>query len=463
MGTARGERVTIDWARVSRLSKTLIRKMQTMLLIIVSDAIRFDLLRQAAAMAYVTLLTIVPALAVVFVLVSLFSPLTSGHHVWVASLKRLLLENLTSSSGLQAAEFIDSLLVNLNLRRIGVSGFIGFLFTLVILLRNIEIVFNRIWMIAKERSLFLRFVYFWTFLTLGFFAISLAVGFTIGGVSVEHLLTTQGRSLLGSVGGSTFVAIVCFFFLYRLVPNCFVSYKASLAGALLATLFFGIASKGFAIYITHIANFNNIYGTIGVLPVFLLWLFISWIVVLLGGVIARRIDQGWHDSGHYPFGSKKPGERFKRARARIILPVLVLIYLYKDFVTSTGNPRSGLDICERFALPKFWVAEALKDLVDKKLIWTGSGVSDEKDEAYLRQQFFPARLPEALSVATVTSGVLEPPWEWLSDWQEQIGPEYLVVLRNVLATESEAAASTSLKDCLTADALDHSPSSRRDS
>jgi len=82
---------------------------------------------------------------------------------------------------------------------------------------------------------------------------------------------------------------VAFMLLFRLVPNRPVTGSAAVTGGIVAALLFEAAKQGFAVYVTEVANYKAIYGAFAVIPVFLLWVYLSWLIILLGAEIAHAV------------------------------------------------------------------------------------------------------------------------------------------------------------------------------
>ncbi len=127
------------------------------------DAERSDLFKHASGMAYVTLFSLVPSLAAVFALISLFKPVFGPGSQIFDLVQSFILTNLATGTGQMVTSHIRGFLANLNMTKIGLTGFLGLIFSLVLILRQIELAFNTIWQVSKPRHVIMRFIYFWTF------------------------------------------------------------------------------------------------------------------------------------------------------------------------------------------------------------------------------------------------------------------------------------------------------------
>ncbi len=174
-------------------------------------------------------------------------------------------------------------------RQISWKGLIALMFSLLLVMLAVEQTFDRIWRVAQPRPTLWRLVVYWTLLTLGavFAAASLAIStwlfalpaFALANVTIEQ----QALRLMPFV-----VAFVVFAAAYRLIPNRPVPLRFALAGAFLAAVLFEAAKYGFAWYLRN-TNFEQLYGALAVIPIFLIWVWLSWLVVLLGASLTASL------------------------------------------------------------------------------------------------------------------------------------------------------------------------------
>lgn len=259
-----------------------------------------DLFGQAAAMVYTTLLSLVPSLAAVFIVLSLFNPIEniSGGQNFTQIARDFLVQNLTPDSADQVSKIIDSLIANLSIAKIGITSVVGLFISLSLLLRQIELALNKVFGIRTERNLFKRFTHFWTFMTLGIFLTSVGTGiltgFNIDPGAWLHGTSepSAGEKWTSALAELTFTFAI-FFSLYLIVPYTKVRKKPAAIAAITVTLLFQVCQWGFGIYVNIFSKQEAIYGALAALPVFLMWLYICWIVILLGGYIAARYQYGF--------------------------------------------------------------------------------------------------------------------------------------------------------------------------
>lgn len=252
-------------------------------------------LRTAAALAYTTLLSLVPLLAVALAIFSAFP----AFHDLTGRLQELLFETFVPGT----SEAIIRYLQEFSSKAAGLStmGLLFLLFTALSLISTIDSTLNQIWRVPVNRPPWLRFVIYWTVLTLGPLLVGMGLAATTYLMSlplVEQLdegvgLRPRLLSLLPLVLEGT-----AFTLLYALVPVSRVPLRHALSGGLLAGLLFEGLKHGFAYYVTHFPTQQQaIYGAFASFPLFLLWIYISWVVVLLGAEWTCALGEGRAHAG----------------------------------------------------------------------------------------------------------------------------------------------------------------------
>lgn len=235
----------------------------------------------AGALAYATLFALVPLAAVVFGIVSLF-PL---YETWVDDLIEFVFKNFVPRAAQTVADFLRESATNA--RGLPGLGALTLIVTALLTLSSIENTFNRIWRVTMPRRALSRLLTYWAALTLLPF---LAVASLVVSSYVASL-----RFLSDDGAGSPFwhtllwalplvLELVAFSVAYRVIPNRTVSARHAMIGGLLAMLMFEAAKFGFAYYLSR-ANYQALYGAVAVIPIFLIWIYVSWVVVLLGASI----------------------------------------------------------------------------------------------------------------------------------------------------------------------------------
>src|SRR5690606_7381241 len=245
-----------------------------------------NLTQVASSLTFTTVLSIVPLLAVVLALFTAF-PLFAEF--------RVALENFLTTS-LMPPSVSDNVMLYLNQFAAKASGLtaVGSLFlivTSVMLIMTVDEAFNNIWQVERQRPLQQRMLVYWAIISLGpiltgasLWATSMLARESLG--HVDELPTIIGFAL-------SFIPILAtglgFTALFVFVPNRRVLWKDALAGGFGTAVVLEIMRVGFAYYLTRFPSYTVIYGAFATLPIFLLWIYLSWLVILLGATVAATL------------------------------------------------------------------------------------------------------------------------------------------------------------------------------
>jgi membrane protein len=427
------------------------------------DVVRCDLLKQASAMAYITLFSLVPSLAAVFTVISLFTPLLGSNSHLMNSLRGFILQNLAAGSGSQVVDYLEHFLGQLDLKKIGITSFAGIVFTLILLLRQIEQALNRIWLVRQDRNAVTRFVYFWTFLTLGVFAGSIVIG-VVSGYRIQSFINvsavvgsqTYAMQFLSSV--LTWCIWVAFFFLaYKVIPNCPVGRKEAMTGALVAGTLLHQGGRLYGIYASNFTTYKNIYGALAAIPVFLFWIYICWAIILFGALIAWRMQQGFPKDESEDTVDKitQPMDRIRNLRIQEMLPLAILIVVHKNFDAGTARPVTVEDLVHRSKLPQDWIMDACEALMQLGLIAEAQpprrimAEAGGESEADSRPGYLPARPASMVNIGELHASLAAPAFQWLDSWQHDFGFDLPAVLRTVSARSIGAGSASAMDGPLT--------------
>lgn len=245
-----------------------------------------NLFEAAGALSFTTVFALVPLSLVVFGVLSAFP----GFGEWSDRLSNYIFSNFVPSAARSVESYLKQFSTNAG--QLTTAGVIALLVSLVITLTGVEASFNRIWRVKAARPKFGRFLVYWTVLTLGAMmaAASLAVSAKFFAMSVFE--TTAGHFFETMMLRLAPMAIELFAFatIYRVVPHRTIKWRHAVAGALLATFLFEMVKWGIGVYLGSFGAYSTIYGTLAFVPVFLLWIFLSWTAVLLGASLASSIS-----------------------------------------------------------------------------------------------------------------------------------------------------------------------------
>lgn len=393
------------------------------------DLERNDMFKQASAMAYITLFSLIPSLAAVFTLISVFRPFLGENSDFMVQIKGFILDNLAAGSGTHVVKYLDTFLANLDLKKIGISSFAGLLITLLLLLRQIEEALNRIWMVPKGRNFFKRFFYFWAFLTLGAFILSIVVGVT-SDFDFSNLLSFDSSSLKKSSNGffssmGTLIGEFAFFFLlYKMVPNTSISFKEAAIGALLGSFLFHQASRFYGLYIKSFTNYQSLYGALAALPLFLFWLYICWLIILIGAIVAWRVREGFHfeDKKDFLDDLLKPENHLSSTHLRTLLPFFIALEVYRKFTEGAGAGRSCKELATALKVPIEWVFENVDSLKKLGLVIACKNRTEKDNDIDdpFGEQLFPAFPPNSVKLSQLFTVITDPTIQWMTSWHNEL-------------------------------------------
>ncbi|MEJ2611527.1 MAG: virulence factor BrkB family protein [Candidatus Thiodiazotropha sp.] len=235
--------------------------------------------QHVAALTYTTLLSLVPLMTVTLALFSVFP----ASERMSEQIEDFMFQNFVPAAG----EVVQQYLRNFSQKAAQLTG-VGFVFLILVallLMSNIDKAFNVIWHVKKRRSPVAQFTVYWAILSLGPILIAVSVGVTSYLVSIPLIEQAQAAVLVRSKLFSMMPVLIsglAFCLLYALVPNRSVPIWHALLGGLLAALLFELSKRGFALYVTTFPTYEAIYGALAVVPIFLIWIYLSWLVTLLG-------------------------------------------------------------------------------------------------------------------------------------------------------------------------------------
>jgi membrane protein len=239
----------------------------------------------AGHLAYVSLLSLVPVIMVFFMIMSAFPAFAEVR----GQLENFIFTNFVPTAGDVVQEYMTDFVANAS--GMGAVSIVSLLVVALLLISNIDKTFNHIWRTQVQRPIIYTFAIYWMVITLGPLLIgsSIIVSSYLAGLATfaEEYTPGLGTFVLKLV--PSLAAIGAFLILYMIVPNRPVRAKYALCGALLATVLLEFSKKGFALYVTNFPSYEVIYGALAVIPVLFIWVYLSWVVVLLGAVFTYSI------------------------------------------------------------------------------------------------------------------------------------------------------------------------------
>jgi len=262
-----------------------LRRVLRVLSVLVRDFSAGNLNLQAMSLVYTTLLASIPALAIVFSVLKGFGV--------DEQLREFLIEFLAplGDEGVEIRETILDFVAQVNIGVLGSVGFAVLIYTGVSLLQKVEAALNDIWQVSRLGTLVRRFSNFASLLLAGPIAIVIAMGLlasVTGAAAIDQLGSDSLRLVISEM--SRFVpymlTVAAFTAVYLIIPNTHVRLGAALIGAAIAGLAWNIAGWAFTSFVVTSARYALIYSAFASLAVFMIWLYVSWLILLIGASIA---------------------------------------------------------------------------------------------------------------------------------------------------------------------------------
>ncbi|MEI6413110.1 MAG: YihY family inner membrane protein [Pseudomonadota bacterium] len=255
-------------------------------------------LEVASELSYTTLLSLVPLMAVAVSVAGAFPVFVDVQRLT----QDFIFANFVPAFGTVVQKYLQEFAYNAS--HLTAMGILSLVVTSLVMMSTIDTSFNRIWRVRVKRRALANFTVYWAVLTLGPMLIGASLLLT------SQIFSAQGfTSATESVGAHGillkitpfFATTLALFLIYMVVPNRTVALFHALAGALVAALLFEAAKRGFTLYITTVPTYETIFGTMAVVPVFLIWLYTSWLVALLGAEIAHALSAfpAWLRTGRF--------------------------------------------------------------------------------------------------------------------------------------------------------------------
>ncbi len=241
-------------------------------------------LMRASALTFTSLLAIVPLTVVVFAGLRLL-PAFQGISQEV---QHFVFHNFVPS----ASEVVQRHLLAFEqqARELPILSFLFLFITAIMMMLTIEQTLNELWNIRYRRQFTGSILLYWCMLTLGplLLGASLFLSSYLGSITWLQGFDLDGaQQLLWALPWAC--ECIAFLLIYTLVPHCKVSLKHAAIGALTATILFELAKRVFAFYIVYFPTYRLLYGALATIPIFLLWLYISWIIFLVGALVVNGL------------------------------------------------------------------------------------------------------------------------------------------------------------------------------
>lgn len=239
-----------------------------------------QLLLFASSLAYTTLLSIVPLLAVSFAIFQAFGGLEKLYQ----HMEPYLLEYLAEGNSQEVTQRVRQFISNIHGGALGASGFFALILTCLSMFQSVDTAINRVWKTTNQRPWFYRMTTYWFFITLG----PLAFAVILGTLS-SNSMSVPGFFPKGTAG--FVLGLGLFYLIYRLVPNRNVHWSSALTSSIFTTTCLGVARLAYSFYTKTVLSYSKIYGGLAAIPILILWIYIVWVIVLLGAALGSALQK----------------------------------------------------------------------------------------------------------------------------------------------------------------------------
>ncbi len=249
--------------------------------------VRNDMIfRVASSLSYTSLIAIVPLIAVMLSIFSAFPVFDNVKEI----VQNTIVQNIVPATDADVAQYINDFIRSS--AQLTALGVVGVAVTAIMLLSTIENSFNFIFKVKRARRITSKITLYWTIITLGPLLLGAAV-------SIRGYFYTLQRFVPDSVNnfilvGKVLPAILTLTILvmvYLFMPNKKLHFLNALSGALTALILFWVLRSGFAWFMLQNATYRTLYGALAVIPVSLIWMYLSWSVVIFGAVVTAALEE----------------------------------------------------------------------------------------------------------------------------------------------------------------------------
>ncbi|MDO6562281.1 virulence factor BrkB family protein [Amphritea sp. 1_MG-2023] len=240
----------------------------------------------ASALTYTTLFAVVPLMTVSYAMLAAIPSFQGAGE----QLQGLIFDNFVPATGAVVQDYLSDFAAQAS--KLTAVGLIFLFVTSIMMMKNIEGAFNRIWRVSEPRKGMSSFLLYWAVLSLG--PLLIGLGLLVSSYIASLSLFTSATELVGRARLLSVLPLVmsaaAFTLLYAAVPNCKVPLKNAVIGGVVVAILFETAKRAFALFVTQFPSYELIYGAFAAVPLFLAWIFISWMIILLGAELSRALS-----------------------------------------------------------------------------------------------------------------------------------------------------------------------------
>lgn len=366
--------------------KAFLIQVLRLIYVLIRDVADGQLTLRAMSLVYTTLLSLVPLLAVSFSVLKAFG---------VSDQIRPLLANVLAPLGEKGAEVSSRVIQFVDNMKVGLLGSMGLallIYTVVSLIQKVERAFNYTWHVSHHRPLSQRFSDYLSVILIGPVLVFSAMGITASAMSnslVQKVIGTFGASAETVSRVIPYALIIgAFTFIYIFIPNTKVRARSALVGALVAGVLWETVGWLFASFVVTSTKYTAIYSTFATLIMFMIWLYMSWLILLVGASIAF-----YHQHPEFLIHEKHDLRLSNRLKEKLVLTLMVLIA--RNF-QQDEPPWSADALAHHLAMPLELIDPLIEVLEQQRLLTA----IDAEPPAYL-----PARPLEHIELTQIINAV----------------------------------------------------------
>lgn len=342
---------------------------------------------RAAALTYVNILAIVPLVALGLAVASAL-----GHDALRAAVREFVFATLAPGVREDTLQYLERFITRAGSGRLGTVGAAFLIASAVGLLMNIERSLNDIWAVPRQRPLGQRLAIYWVVLTLG----PVLVGFSVigtGTFAARLAYSAVPVSRLALTALPVAFSVVAFTLLYLLAPNAPVRLRSAFAGGIVGAAAWEVAKHAYTFFAARAIQYDAIYGALSAVPVFFLWVYVSWWVVLFGARLAYAVQHAV---------TAPTAAILRSPRARELVCARLLAAMAERFLAGEA-PATGRGLSRSLGVAEVVAREAIGILESARLVAEVAGGG-----------FVPGRAPESITLAdlrqVVSGSTANLPW-----------------------------------------------------
>ena len=392
--------------------------------------------QQAAALSYRTIFGIIPLAIVMLLLFRLFPTYSDiGQKMKSLIYDELRLSTIAyndekSGETIMLTEYLDNIVAGffegVNTRSVTLVSILIVIWAALGLLSTIERAFNNIWHVSRGRNFFHRIINYWALLTLG--PILLGIGIYIATQNSTFLRLEKNETGILPALLSYLLSVIAFFLLYLVLPNTKVKARVAIWGAAVAALVWAVAKWGFGVYVTKVIPYSQVYGVLGLIPLSVFWIYVSWLIVLFGLQLTFT-TQHFHSLDAAEMAATRKTEEY------FVANDLTAINIVREIAVAFEKNRAPLEaeaLCNELNIPAEFADKILAQFVKSGLIVRTS----EPKTGYI-----PAKDPANIRLSDI------------SEAMEDIGlaqamAEQLPALQKIIRSQKDSLAQYNLKQIL---------------